>query len=86
MTVAVKLVSELFMIVLCLLAGPASEKDMEKEILIDLIGARGYIDTMIAKRTDEGFVIYDEAEQRNGRGSQNAAFRRQRARLRLHRC
>ncbi len=60
MTVVVKLVSELFMIVLCFLAGPSGEKDMEKDILIDLIGARGYIDTMIVKRTDEGFVVYDE--------------------------
>ena len=33
---SVKLVSELFMIVLCLLAGPASEKDIEKDILIDI--------------------------------------------------
>ena len=56
----VKLVSELFMMVLCILAGPASEKDMNKEILIDLIGERGYVDTMIVKRTDEGFTVYDE--------------------------
>ena len=56
----VKLVSELFMMVLCILAGPASDKDMDKEILIDVIGDRGYVDTMIVKRIDEGFAIYDE--------------------------
>ena len=56
----VKLVSELFMVVLCILAGSSGDKDLEQEILIDVIGDRGYIDTVIVKRMDEGFAVYDE--------------------------
>ena len=55
-----KLVSELFMIVLCILAGPLDKDNMEAELLIDLIGNRGYVDTLIVKHADKGFIIYDE--------------------------
>lgn len=55
-----RVVSEFFMIVLCILSGPAGENDMDREILIDVIGERGYIDTMIVKRMDESLVVYGE--------------------------
>ena len=62
--VAVKLVSEIFMIVLCIFAGPFSQdegkKEIRKEIRIDLVGNKGYLDTLIVKRTEEGFTVYDE--------------------------
>jgi len=61
---AVKLVSELFMMVLCIFAGPFDQKDAQKkgrkEIKIDLVGNRGYMDTLIVKRTEDGFTAYDE--------------------------
>ncbi|MFC1713113.1 hypothetical protein ACFL6S_05565 [Candidatus Poribacteria bacterium] len=59
----VKLVSELFMIVLCILAGPFGEKDVEEELLIDLIGERGYVDTMIVAHTDRGYGVYDKMNE-----------------------
>lgn len=58
----IKLISELFMMVLCILAGPVGEDGQGKAILIDLVGERGYIDTMIIKSTEEGFAVYDEMD------------------------
>ena len=58
--VELKLASELFMIVLCILAGPLDEDNMESELLVDLIGERGYVDTLIVKHADKGFIVYDE--------------------------
>ncbi len=52
----IKLASEIYMIALCLLVGPANQK----EVRVDLVGTRGLIDTLIAERTDEGFAVYDE--------------------------
>lgn len=56
----VKLVLEFFMIVLCILAGPFGEEDMDKELVVDLIGERGYMDTLIVRHADAGFAVYDE--------------------------
>jgi len=61
--VMVKSVSELFMIVLCLFAGPFSQEKIQKEIRIDLVGDRGYVDTLIVKRTGESFTVYDEMNE-----------------------
>jgi len=56
----VKLISELFMIVLCILTGPFDNEDINAELLIDLIGNSGYVDTLIVKHADGGFIAFDE--------------------------
>jgi len=57
----VKLISELFMIVLCIFTSPFNQDESKtEEIRIDLIGKRGYVDTLIVKRIGEGFAVYDE--------------------------
>jgi len=52
----IQMVSEIYMIVLCLLTGPADQKEM----YIDQVSTRGLMDTLIVQRTDQGFTVYDE--------------------------
>ena len=56
MQAVVTVVSEIFMVVLCIFTAPAEQK----EILIDVVTERGYSDTLIVRRTDDGFDVYDE--------------------------
>lgn len=55
MAPAAKLVTDLFMMVLCIYVMPPDKEDLR----IDLINADGYVDTMIVRRADDGFIIYD---------------------------
>ncbi len=56
MEIAAKIVTEFFMMVLCVTSAPADQQ----EIRIDVVGAQGYVDTMIVRREDAGFTVYDE--------------------------
>jgi len=51
-----KLVTEFFMMVLCVTSAPVDQQ----EIRIDVIGHQGYIDTIIVRRQEVGFTVYDE--------------------------
>jgi hypothetical protein len=52
----VKVVTELFMMVLCVTSAPVDQQ----EVRIDVVGDRGYMDTMIVRREKVGFTVYDE--------------------------
>ena len=56
----VRVVTEFFMMVLCVTSAPVDQQ----EIRIDLVGDRGYVDTMIVRREEVGFTVHDE---RNGK-------------------
>ena len=56
MEAVVKIVSEFFMMVLCVTSAPVDQQ----EIRIDLLGSRGYVDTMIVRREEVGFTVHDE--------------------------
>ncbi len=60
----IQMASEIYMIVLCLLAGPADQSS----IRIDQVGTRGLMSTTLAERTDKGFAVYDQ------RGGQRVPF------------
>jgi len=44
------------MMVLCILSAPADQR----VIRVDVVGREGYIDTLIVRRSDEGFTVYDD--------------------------
>ena len=56
MTSIANIVSDLFMIVLSILAAPS---DM-KEFRLDLIQHSGQVESVLVKRTDTGFIWYDQ--------------------------
>jgi hypothetical protein len=58
MQAATQIVTEFFMVVLCLYAAPSDQGDY----YIDCIGPDGYMDTFIVKRVEEGFAAYDEMD------------------------
>ena len=60
MTPAVIVVSDLFMIVLSILAAPS---DM-KEFHLDLIQHSGQVETVLVRRTDTGFIWYDQTGEK----------------------
>ena len=45
-----------FMVILCLVLAPTDQK----EVRVDMVGERGYEDTIIAVRTEEGYDLFDE--------------------------
>ena len=51
-----KIVSELFMLVLSVIAAPSDLK----EFRVDLIQQAGRVETMIVRRTDTGFVLLEQ--------------------------
>ena len=55
MVTVAKLVTELFMMVLCVHVMPPAQQDLR----IDVVDDRGYVDTMIVRNLEEGFAIYD---------------------------
>lgn len=55
MEAVARVFTEGVLMVLSVLAGPQSPR-----FLIDAIGPNGYMDTMIVRRTDSGFELYDE--------------------------
>ena len=66
MTPVAEIVSDLFMIVLSILAAPS---DM-KEFRLDLIQHSGQVETVLVKRTDTGFSWYEQkGEQLVERGT-----------------
>lgn len=69
MQAVAQLVTEFFMMVLCLASSPPDQKD----IRIDVVGDRGYIDTLIAQRTDAGWTVWDET---NGKRAEVAKVTR----------
>jgi len=60
MTPVAAVVSELLMMVLSVLAVPT---DM-KEFRLDVVNHSGHVETLLVKRTDEGFTVYDQREER----------------------
>jgi len=56
MTSVAEIVSDLFMIVLSILAAPS---DM-KEFRLDLIQHSGQVESVLVRRTDTGFIWYDQ--------------------------
>lgn len=56
MEVIAKVVTEFFMMVLCVTAAPVDQQ----EVRIDMIDAGSYVDTMIVRREKVGFTVYDE--------------------------
>jgi len=56
MTAVVTVMTDFFMMVLCVTSAPADQR----EIRIDVIGNRGYVDTLIIRREKVGFTVYDE--------------------------
>ena len=66
MTPVVKVVSDLFMMVLSILAAPS---DM-KEFRLDLIQHSGQVETVLVRRTDAGFSLFEQrGEQLVERGT-----------------
>jgi hypothetical protein len=51
-----RVVTEFFMMVLCITSAPVNQQ----EIRIDVVEARGYLDTMIVRREKVGFTVHDE--------------------------
>jgi hypothetical protein len=51
-----RIVTELFMMVLCVTSAPVDQQ----EVRVDVVGDRGYMDTMIVRREEVGFTVYDE--------------------------
>ncbi len=60
MSEIVRVVTELFMMVLCVTSTPVDQQ----ETRIDIVGDRGYVNTMIVQREEAGFTVHDE---RNGK-------------------
>ena len=56
MEMVAKVVTEFFMMVLCVTSAPVDQQ----EIRIDVVGDRGYVDTIIVRRQDVGFTVHDE--------------------------
>lgn len=56
MEAVIRVVTEFFMMVLCVTSAPVDQQ----EIRIDLINDRGYVDTMIVRREEVGFTVHDE--------------------------
>jgi hypothetical protein len=56
MTAGAKAVSELLMMVLALIAGPVDSQ----EFRLDMIGPSGKVESLLVKRTTEGFQLYQE--------------------------
>ena len=51
-----RVVTEFFMMVLCATSAPVDQQ----ELRIDLVGNRGYVDTMIVRREEVGFTVHDD--------------------------
>ena len=56
MQAVAKVVTEAFLMVLSVLAAPNTLTDFR----IDAIDENGYLDTIIVRRVDDGFILYDE--------------------------
>jgi len=56
--------SEVYLIALCLVCGPAGQSRLR----VDIVGSRGLIDTFVVQRSDDVFTVYDEM------GSQRVLF------------
>ena len=54
----VKVVTELFIMVLCVTAAPVDQQ----EIRVDFVSDRGYAETMIVQRAETGFNVYNEMD------------------------
>lgn len=63
MMAVVKLVSEIFMLVLCIFMGPAEQK----QVRIDLIAENGYMDTLIVRRVEGEIHVLDEVDGKRKR-------------------
>lgn len=46
------------MMILCVTSAPVDQQ----EIRIDLLGDRGYVDTLLVRREETGFAVYDEVD------------------------
>jgi ATP-dependent Clp protease adapter protein ClpS len=60
MTAVAKIVSELFMLVLSVIAAPSDLKEFQ----VDLIQHSGRVETMIVRRTDVGFSLLEQQGDR----------------------
>lgn len=67
MQMTATVVTEFFMMVLCVAAAPVDQQ----EIRVDVVGDRGYMDTLVFRRTDTGFTVHDEM---NGQWVQGATI------------
>jgi hypothetical protein len=56
MSAIARVVTEFFMMVLCVTSAPVDQQ----EVRIDVVGDRGYMDTMIVRREKVGFTVHDE--------------------------
>ena len=56
MSAIARVVTEFFMMVLCVTSAPIDQQ----EVRIDVVGDRGYMDTMIVRREEVGFTVHDE--------------------------
>lgn len=56
MEAVVRVVTEFFMMILCVTSAPVDQQ----EVRIDVIGDGGYVDTMVVRREKVGFTVYDE--------------------------
>ncbi len=56
MEMVAKIVTEAFLMVLAVLSAP----DVLTEFRIDAVSANGYMDTMIVRRINDGYELYDE--------------------------
>ncbi len=56
MSFIANVITEIFMMVLCVTATPSDQN----EIQVSMVTDRGYMDTMIVRREDAGYAVYDE--------------------------
>jgi hypothetical protein len=60
MEAVARVVTEFFMMVLCVCSAPVDQQ----EVRIDLLGDRGYVDTMIVRREEVGFTIHGRRKRK----------------------